>query len=112
MTETTNSRKRYRCDNEYDTLCTLVNDSVFQNNAKVKKNLVETITKYVQNGNSEGIFDLKSIDSVLDKNDCYNINTVVDEIKKEKGFYVTILYDWMFDCDVKDCIFYDLNQKV
>lgn len=112
MTEQINSRKRYRCENDYDNLCVLVNNSVSENNAKVKKNLVEKITSYVQNGNSEGIFNLKSVDSILNENDCYNINTVIDEIKKEKGFYVTVLYDWMFDCDVNDCIFYDLNQKV
>lgn len=107
-----NSRKRKRVGGNYRELCECVQRTVDSNNRKVKDNLKEKIMVLAKIGNSEGVLPTKEVDSVLGEDDCYNMNDVITMMKKEEGFYVTVLYDWMFEESVKDFVYFDILQKV
>ncbi len=106
------SRKRRRVGGNYRDLCERVQRTVELNNRKVKDNLKEKIVVLAKIGNSEGVIPTKQVDNVLGEDDCYNMNDVIDMMKEEEGFYVTVLYDWMFEESVKDFVYFDILQKV
>ena len=111
-TKDTNRLKRRRLGERYNELYECVQLNVELNNKKVKDNLNEKIMSLAKIGNSEGVIKIKEVDSILGEYDCYDMNNVVAMIKKEEGFYVTVLYDWMFEENVQDFIYFDILQKV